>query len=330
MRRLVFVLIVLFSFGPPFLFGYVGGGLLAAFGWSVGMALFAVGTGWRAGKRSISASVLMGTCYATAVMVPFYFIGRWLGNPQLRSVTFTVSVFILGVVLFISLVLLRRLWPLQDATRPAAAFDATRITAEIEDVFKKFHRLMDNDQAQIERLPEPLRSSVRSGVSCDQLAGGEGEFGRDPRNPVPVNGPLGAVVYLSNLHTADSQPIMFHHLGSVSNVEVYETVSLDGTLWDILFLDQYHPRKSSRPAHGYRIVAGTDRNKSLYGTNELLQGFPEHLPDAIATMSEKLFGFRVRPPQVREALKQTIFERPREHLSRVKITMGILQRQNQT
>jgi hypothetical protein len=327
MRKVIFVLIVLFSFGPPFLFGFIGSGLLAALGWSAGMALFAVGTGWRAGERGIPESVMFGMCYATAVIVPFYFFGKWLGNPELRSVQFTLSVFVLGLLLFASLVLLRRLWPLPAVGHDTPSFDATRVTAEIEDVFKKFHRLMENEQAQTEKLAEPLRSKVRLGADCDQIPGGEGEFGRDPRNPVPVNGPLGAVIYLSNLRTVDSQPIMFHRLGSVSNVEVYETVSLDGALWDILFLDQFHPRKSIHPPFGYRAVTGPERNKSLFGTNEFLRGFPDRLSDAIAAMSERLFGFRMRPPQVREALKRTIFERPSEHLSRIKITMGILQRE---
>jgi hypothetical protein len=37
---------------------------------------------------------------------------------------------------------------------------------------------------------------------------------------------------------------MFHRLGSLGGIDAYEVVSLDGEVWDILFLDLYHPRKS--------------------------------------------------------------------------------------
>ena len=48
------------------------------------MAMFAVGTGWRAPKKGIPTSVLIGTCYAAAGNVPIYLIGRWLGRPWRR------------------------------------------------------------------------------------------------------------------------------------------------------------------------------------------------------------------------------------------------------
>ena len=77
---------------------------------------------------------------------------------------------------------------------------------------------MENEKAQNERLPEPYRSQVLRGVDCDEIAGPVGEFGRDPRNPIPVNGPLGELTYLSNLRTVDSQPIMFHRLGLLATL----------------------------------------------------------------------------------------------------------------
>ena len=155
--------------------------------------------------------------------------------------------------------------PNDKATRS----EEPHVSPEVKDVFRKIHRLMDNEKAQNERLPEPYRSQVLRGADCDEIAGAVGEFGRDPRNPIPVNGPLGELIYLSNLRTANSQQIMFHRLGSISNVDIYETVSLDGAIWDILFLHQYHPRKSQRSPSGYRIVTGTERNSLLLGVRRL-------------------------------------------------------------
>ena len=142
-----------------------------------------------------------------------------------------------------------------------------------------------------------------------------------------MNGPLGELTYLSNLRTADSQPIMFHRLGSTSNVDIYETVSLDGAIWDILFLHPFHPRKSQRPPSGHQIVAGTERNSLLLGVNDFVAAFPDRLSDAIADMSERVFRFRIRPPQVREALARAIFERPTDHHARLDIILTVLKRQ---
>jgi hypothetical protein len=321
------LILALLCFGSQFLFGFVGSGLLAPLGWALGMAMFGVGTGWRAPQKGIPTSVLIGTCYAAALNVPIYLIGRWVGDPTSASIAFTTIASIAGLIAFGSLTLLRRNWRQQPDKDKASASDRPRASPDVKDVFSKLHRLMDNEKAQNERLPEPYRSQVRRGADCDEIAGAVGEFGRDPRNPIPVNGPLGELIYLSNLRTADSQQIIFHRLGSISNVDIYETVSLDGAIWDILFLHQYHPRKSQRPPSGYRIVTGAERNSLLLGVNDFVAAFPDRLSDAIAEMSERIFHFRIRPSQVREALARAIFERPTDHHTRLDIILTVLKRQ---
>ena len=109
----------LFCFAPQFYFGFVGSGLLTPLGWSLGMAMFAVGTGWRAPQKGIPASVLIGTCYAAAVNLPIYLIGRWLGDPTSTSVAFTAIASVLGLLTFGSLTLVRRIWPQQPGHEKA-------------------------------------------------------------------------------------------------------------------------------------------------------------------------------------------------------------------
>jgi hypothetical protein len=326
--KVALLILGLFCFAPQFFFGFVGSGLVTPLGWSLGMAMFAVGTGWRAPQKAIPTSVLIATCYAATANVPFYLVGRWLGDPTSSSTAFTAIASMLGLLIFGSLTLLRHIWPHQTGHQSASPSGRPHgISNEVKDVFKKLHRLMENEKAQNERLPEPYRSQVLDGVDCDEIAGAVGEFGRDPRNPIPVNGPLGELVYLSNLRTANSQQIMFHRLGSISNVDIYETVSLDGAIWDILFLHQYHPRKSQRPPSGYRIVASIERDSLLLGVNDFVAAFPDRLSDAIADMSERTFKFRIRPSQVREALGRAIFERPTHHRARLDIILTVLKRQ---
>jgi hypothetical protein len=326
MSKVAYLLLALFCFAPQFYFGLLGGGLLVPLSWSLGMSMFAVGTGWRAPEKGILTSVLIGACYAAAANVPIYLVGSWLGAQTSASMVFTAIASMLGLLIFGSLTLLRHTWKHEPRTDNVSPFEKFRISSEVKDVFSKLQRLMNNESAQNERLPEPIRSEVRRGADCDEIAGGVGEFGRDPRNPIPVNGPAGELIYLSNVRTADSQQIMFHRLGSLRNVDIYETVSFDGAIWDILFLHQYHPRKSRRPPSGYKTAPSTEHDGVLLGTNDFLASFPHHLPDSIANTSERAFGIRMRPSQVREALGRAVFERPTGHLTKLKVIMDVLSR----
>jgi len=325
MSKIAYVFLALSSL-VQFYFGFVGGGLLVPLGWSLGMSMFAVGTGWRAPQKGILTSVLIGTCYAAVPNVPIYLVGSWLGDPTSTSAAFTVVASVLGLITFGSLTLIRRIWPQQSSNAKVQPADRTRVSPDVKEVFGKLRRLMANENAQNERLPEPIRSEVRRGVNCDEIPEAVGEFGRDPRNPIPVNGPLGELIYLSNMRTADSQQIMFHRLGSVSKVNIYETVSFDGATWDIFFLHQYHPRKSRRAPAGYQLVTAAEENSLLFGTNAFVKTFPHYLPDSIAKTSERVFGFRIRPPQVRDAISSAIFERPTDHRTRLDVVMRVLKR----
>lgn len=201
----------------------------------------------------------------------------------------------------------------QSPTRETKSSHKAKFSPEVDAIFEKIDRVMTDERVQNNGLPEPIRSEILSGTDCDEIPGAIGEFGRDPRNPIPVNGPLGEVIYLSNLITAKSQPIMFHRLGSIGNVDAYETVSFDGADWDILFLDLYHPRKSRRAPVGYLIAGGKQRQRILLGTNEYVPSFPNQLPNAIANTYERLLGGRMRPRQVREAIERISFNRPNDH-----------------
>ena len=200
MRKLGLVILALFCFGPQFYFGFAGTGVLTPVSWSFGAALFAVGTGWRAAQQNILTSVLIGACYAAAANVPLYLFGRWLGNPATGSIGLTAVVSAIGLLMFGSLALLRRKWPQAPSHDHAATIiNKAETRPAADDAFKKFHKFMDSENAQNKRLIEPHRSEVRAGADCDEIVGVVGEFGRDPRNPIPVNGPLGEIIYLSNL-----------------------------------------------------------------------------------------------------------------------------------
>lgn len=183
-------------------------------------------------------------------------------------------------------------------------------------IFEKLNFLLRDEKAQVAFVPEPIRSEILGGSACDEIAGANGEFGRDLRNPIPVNGPLGELVYLTSLSVATSrQPVMFHRLGAIGKIDVFETVSFDAKNWDILFLDFYHPTKSRRAPDGY-VIADHEGTRLPRGTNYFLAEFPTRLPDAIADACEGLIGLRLRPTEVRTVVESSRFSRPASHQAR--------------
>jgi hypothetical protein len=172
-----------------------------------------------------------------------YFIGRWAANyagDNLSAFLEMLPVFAsAGFAAFLLLSYFRT----KNSNLRNRSTSTEQVSSEVEAIAKKFDRLMTDDQMQLNLLPGPLRSEILRGTDCDVVAGAVGKFGLDPRNPIPVNGPIGEVVYLSNLCTAYLEWIMFHRLGSIDRVDVYEIVTLDRKFWDIFYFDPYHPRK---------------------------------------------------------------------------------------
>ncbi len=199
---------------------------------------------------------------------------------------------------------------------PAGGF-----SPEVRAVFEKLDFFFQNEKAQTDRLAEPFRSQVLGGASCDEVAGATGEFGTRLSNPIPVNGPIGELIYLSNLRVAPANtPIMFHRLGSIRGIDVFEIVSFDGAAWDFLFFDMYHPRKSHVSPPGYQMATGKDRKSMLFGTNEFVASFPDQLMDAISRTYDRSIGVKMRPKEVHEAIERGRFKRPDAHQS----TYGVL------
>jgi len=115
-------------------------------------------------------------------------------------------------------------------------------------------------------------------------------------------------VYLSQLKTQDTnQRLLFHWLGPVESLDMYETVSIDGCKWDILFFSMYQPRKSRKAPSGYTFAEPRSQ-PLLYGTNRRVQGFPYGLQEAIRQTTEQMIGIPLPPPQVRQAEENRRFQ----------------------
>jgi len=174
-----------------------------------------------------------------------------------------------------------------------------------------------DDVAQNLLLPPAVRGMIEGGLDCDILPGAVGELGRTWTNPIPTNGVLGSVLYLSSLRTAADQPLLFHRLGSRGKVDVYETVSLDGESWDVLFVDMYHPRKSRRAPSGLTIT--TLPVSCATGTTLWVKRFPADIADAIRQCSLELLGYPYAISDIEAALRaRRRWSAPKEHVREVR------------
>lgn len=151
-------------------------------------------------------------------------------------------------------------------------------------------------------------------IPCDQIPNGFGEFGRTLTNPVPVNGPVGELVYLSRLETTEGIPIAFHRLGSSENVDVFETVSENGQHWDLLYFSMYFPRKSRAVPAGYRMMADRARRSLIRGTTLQLDEFPKGIFRATIECTERKFGIPIADSRVKSLEARMDVARTREHM----------------
>ena len=184
---------------------------------------------------------------------------------------------------------------------------------EMERIFEKMARMMDDENIQNSMYPLAIKNQIVDGLDVDELPYAIGDFGHSMENPIPVNGSIGELIYLSRLRIESvNQRLLFHRLGSVEGIDIYETVTIDGSIWDILFFSMYHPRKSRKAPFGYSIADLRDQ-PLLYGTNRRVEGFPYGLQEAVGATTEEIFGIPMSPPQIRQAEETVKFRRPPDH-----------------
>ena len=141
----------------------------------------------------------------------------------------------------------------------------------MEAAFKKIEQLLTNDDFQIRALGPQLYSEFSSMSGIDQHRNAEGEFGKSFKNPIPTNGPIGSISYLSNLSVEKGHRITFHRVNTIQKIDAYEYVSLSGSEWGFLFLDMYHSRKSRKIPDGFIKQDGPHQ---FIGFNHFWDDFP--------------------------------------------------------
>lgn len=189
----------------------------------------------------------------------------------------------------------------------------------LDAVFKKIYTLMTNEEVQNRINPSNIMQLMTAGGGIDEVAGATGEFGRIISNPIPVNGPLGELIYISNLVLSNGIHVIGHRLGSLNNIDIFETVTLDGSKWDLLYFDLYHIRKSIKLPEGYQRCE--EPEKFLYAINSICEGFPAGIDEAIRDCTTRIIGVPFVPPKLKERNMLRGISRPEFHQLMIKILL---------
>jgi CheY-like chemotaxis protein len=198
-------------------------------------------------------------------------------------------------------------------------------------LFKKkvFNEPLEDQRKDAAMYPRFLRDRILGGVDCDKVPSATGEFGTSATNPIPVNGVRGELKYLSRLCTGYEMRFIFQRLGSfpqkgfAQNIDAYEIVSWDGKVWDVLFFDMYHPRRSTLAPNGYKFAEYDELiSKSILGAgaHNIIDNFPFGVLETLKTNYGSL-GEKVAE-KLEPILRAVKFEPPEIHRKKLALTLG--------
>lgn len=124
--------------------------------------------------------------------------------------------------------------------------------SQIQAAISKIKMIQDDEHTQNMMLNDYMLSEISKNPECNVIPDSKGEFGFSPSNPIPVNGALGQLAYLSKLRTLNGERLFFHRIGSVGNAtDKFEAVTFSGSEWFTFYLKMYFPRRSRQAPEGF-------------------------------------------------------------------------------
>lgn len=199
----------------------------------------------------------------------------------------------------------------------SSIFGGKKDDRALHDAFAKIRRIIEDEQFQLEMVPPAVRTLLELRPAYDKAPDGTGPFGFTETNPIPVNGPIGQLAYLSKLETLTGQRVLFHRIGAIDYVDVFEAVSFDGSQWFILFVDLYHPRRSRLLPEGFKF---TTEVAQFSGFHKFCENFPYDFPEMKATQQESGLSLAYIPiSKVSESIRNRAFNRPLAHKAKLEL-----------
>lgn len=177
------------------------------------------------------------------------------------------------------------------------------------------HRIIDDEEFQLELVHPAMKAMLESAPAYDKDPNGTGPFGFTETNPIPVNGPIGQLAYLSKLETARGERILFHRIGAVDKIDVFEAVTFSGSEWFILFVDLYHPRRSRITPDGFHF---TQEVGQFSGFHKFCNNFPYDFIEM--KQSERESGLSmayIAISKVAEFIQNRAYQRPLAHKAKL-------------
>lgn len=201
-------------------------------------------------------------------------------------------------------------------------FGSNKEDKALREAFDHIYRMIEDEKFQLELLNPMMREVIESAPAYDKDPNGTGPFGYTEANPIPANGPIGQLAYLSRLETQSGQRILFHRLGAVDTVDVFEAVTFNGKEWFILFVDLYHPRRSRLTPDGFRF---TKEVAQFSGFTNFCENFPYDFVEKKASMSESGLSMAyIAISKVSEQIQNQVFNRPLAHKAKLELVQSRL------
>jgi hypothetical protein len=194
-------------------------------------------------------------------------------------------------------------------------FGGNKEDKALREAFGLINRMIDDEKFQLELLNPVMKEMIESAPAYDKDPNGTGPFGFTELNPIPVNGPVGQLAYLSKLETQSGQRILFHRLGAMGTVDVFEAVSLNGREWFMLFADLYHPHRSRLTPDGFRF---TKELGQFSGFHNFCADFPYDFVEMKQSQQESGLSMAYIPlSKVMRQIESRVYQRPLAHKAKL-------------
>lgn len=201
-------------------------------------------------------------------------------------------------------------------------FGGNKQEKALRETFAHVNRIIDDEAYQLEIIHPAMKAILEAAPAYDEDPDGTGPFGYTESNPIPVNGPIGQLAYLSRLETESGQRIMFHRLGAIDRVDVFEAVTFDGGAWFILFVDFYHPRRSRITPEGFKF---TKELPQFSGFHKFCAEFPyDFIDKKVAQQESGLSLAYIAISKVSNQIQSRVFNRPLAHRAKLELVMSRL------
>jgi hypothetical protein len=201
-------------------------------------------------------------------------------------------------------------------------FGGNKEEKALREALAQIRRILEDEQFQIDMIHPAMKAMIESCPAYDRDPDGTGPFGFSETNPIPVNGPIGQLAYLSKLETARGERVLFHRIGAVDTIDVFEAVTLSGSEWFILFVDLYHPRRSRLTPDGFRF---TQEVGQFSGFHKFCKDFPYDFVEMKRSERESgLSTAYIAISKVAEPIQNRAYQRPLAHKAKLDLVKSRL------